>query len=181
MIAPGEGLTQRAQAMAEDSRALDGWGPIESEAAFRDGVQAAIEHALAQRHRELRLCDPHFGFWPLSQEQVLSGLTAFVRLPGRKVILLAQRYDHLRRRHPRFLRWRQDWSHAVSPLCLQETSAQLPALLLADRDRALYLRDPEVWAGRWVTDRVQLRGLHDQFQGWMQAAQPDLAVSVTGL
>lgn len=156
--------------------------PIDSEVSFCEAVWCAIEDARAQRLRELVLCDPHFGFWPLSQERVLSALTAFAKLPGRKLVLVAQRYDHLRRRHPRFVRWRNDWSHAVTPLCLHDHAANdLPSLLLADRSHGVLLKNAEAWEGRWVSDRATLQVLHEQARGWIGTAHPDLPVSLTGL
>ena len=133
------------------------------------------------RLREITLCDPHFAFWPLSQERVLSALTAFVKLPGRRLVLVAQGYDHLRRRHPRFLRWRAVWGHAVTPLCFQDPSAELPSVLLADRAYALRLQAPDVWSGAWVTDRQRLIALVEQVAMWRQQSHPDLPINLTGL
>lgn len=154
---------------------------IDSEQSFCEAVIAGVEQAHAQRLLELTMCDPHFGFWPLSDARLLSALTAFARLPGRRLVLLAQRYDHVARRHPRFVRWRIDWSHAVSPQCLDDRQLQMPSLLLAGTAHALYLRDPESWAGEWVTDRRRLQSLHEQAQFWRAHSQPDLPVSITGL
>lgn len=161
--------------------AVVGAGVIESEAAFAQAVWAGIEQARQQGLREIALCDPHFAFWPLSLERVLSALTAFVKLPGRRLVLVAQGYDHLRRRHPRFLRWRAVWGHAVTPLCLQDPSAELPSVLLADRAYALRLHAPDVWSGAWVTDRQRLIALVEQVAVWRQQSHPDLPINLTGL
>jgi hypothetical protein len=161
--------------------AVVGAGVIDSEAAFAQAVWAGIEQARQQGLRELTLSDPHFAFWPLSQERVLSALTAFVKLPGRRLVLVAQGYDHLRRRHPRFLRWRAVWGHAVTPLCFQDPSAELPSVLLADRAYALRLHAPEVWSGAWVTDRQRLIALVEQVAVWRQQSHPDLPINLTGL
>lgn len=158
-----------------------GAGVIDSEAAFAQAVWAGIDQARQQRLREITLCDPHFAFWPLSQERVLSALTAFVKLPGRRLVLVAQGYDHLRRRHPRFLRWRAVWGHAVTPLCFQDPSAELPSVLLADRAYALRLQAPDVWSGAWVTDRQRLIALVEQVAMWRQQSHPDLPINLTGL
>lgn len=161
--------------------AVVGAGVIDSEVAFAQAVWAGIEQARLQGLREITLCDPHFAFWPLSQERVLSALTAFVKLPGRRLVLVAQGYDHLRRRHPRFLRWRAVWGHAVTPLCFQDPSAELPSVLLADRAYALRLHAPEVWSGAWVTDRQRLIALVEQVAMWRQQSHPDLPINLTGL
>jgi hypothetical protein len=161
--------------------AVVGAGVIDSEAAFAQAVWAGIEQARQQGLREITLCDPHFAFWPLSQERVLSALTAFVKLPGRRLVTVAQGYDHLRRRHPRFLRWRAVWGHAVTPLCFQDPSAELPSVLLADRAYALRLQAPDVWSGAWVTDRQRLIALVEQVALWRQQSLPDLPINLTGL
>ncbi len=158
-----------------------GAGVIDSEAAVAQAVWAGIDQARQQGLREITLCDPHFAFWPLSQERVLSALTAFVKLPGRRLVLVAQGYDHLRRRHPRFLRWRAVWGHAVTPLCFQDPSAELPSVLLADRAYALRLQAPDVWSGAWVTDRQRLIALVEQVAMWRQQSHPDLPINLTGL
>jgi len=154
---------------------------IDSEQTFGEAVIAGVEQAHARRLLELTLCDPHFGFWPLSNARLLNAFTAFARLPGRRLVMLAQRYDHVARRHPRFVRWRTDWSHAVSPLCLDDRQLEMPGLLLAGTAHALVLRDPESWAGEWVTDRRRLQSLNEQAQFWRAHSQPDLPVSITGL
>ena len=154
---------------------------IDSEDSFSAAVIAGVEQAHEQRVLDLTFCDPHFAFWPLSNPALLSALTTFARLPGRKLLLLAQRYDHVVRRHPRFVRWRTDWSHAVSPRCLDDPQLALPCLLLVGKNHALHLRDPESWAGEWVVDRKRLQSLHEQAQFWRAHSQPDLPVSVTGL
>lgn len=158
-----------------------GVGLVDSEASFAQAVWAGIEQARQQGLREIILCDPHFGFWPLSQERVLSALTAFVKLPGRRLVLVAQGYDHLRRRHPRFLRWRAVWGHAVTPLCFQDPTAELPSVLLADRSYALRLHSPDVWSGAWVTDRQRLIALVEQVALWRQQSHSDLPINLTGL
>lgn len=156
-------------------------GPVDSELSFAEAVHAGIEATTEQGVRELTFCDPHFGFWPLSQDRVLSALTAFLKVPGRRLTLIAQGYEHLRRRHPKFVRWRQVWGHVVSPLCLLDPSADLPCLLLADRRHALLLPQADAWSGDWVTERERLLALQEKVVLWRQQAQPDLAISVTGL
>lgn len=175
------GQTGKANPIQVQELAAVGAGVVDSEAAFTQAVWAGIEQARQQGLREITLCDPHFAFWPLSQERVLSALTAFVKLPGRRLVLVAQGYDHLRRRHPRFLRWRAVWGHAVTPLCFHDPSAELPSVLLADRAYALRLQAPDVWSGAWVTDRQRLIALVEQVVMWRQQSHPDLPINLTGL
>lgn len=156
-------------------------GPVDSELAFGEAVWAGIEAAREQGVRELTFCDPHFAYWPLSQDRVLSSLTAFLKVPGRRLTVLAQEYEHLRRRHPKFVRWRQVWGHVVSPLYLHSPAADLPCLLLADVKHALLLQQADAWSGDWVTERGRVLALQEKVALWKQQAQPDLAISVTGL
>lgn len=155
--------------------------PVDSEFTFGEAVHAGIEAARDEGVRELTFCDPHFGFWPLSQDRVLTSLTAFLKVPGRRLTLLAQDYEHLRRRHPKFVRWRQVWGHVVTPLCLQNPTTDLPCLLMADRRHALLLPQADAWSGGWVTERERVLGLQEKVVLWKQQAQFDLAISVTGL
>lgn len=77
-----------------------------------DAWRGALLQACATGARELYLFDPRFVDWPLSDPNVLAALTAWARAP-RRLHLLAEHYEDLRRRHPRFVQWRTQWGHCV--------------------------------------------------------------------
>jgi hypothetical protein len=63
--------------------------------------------------------------------------------------LLALDYDEVLRRHPRFVRWRAQWSHVVHARALQDLQTiDVPVLLLAPGALALRLLDPLRYQGR---------------------------------
>ena len=127
----------------------------------RGEVQAALRDAFAAvarlRPREVWLCDDDFAEWPLGEPAVIEQLTAWAS-PGRRLVLLARRYDEVPPRHPRWVEWRRTWSHLVT--CRT---------------------DPERPVGSWPTLFVVPRTLgvclleRDRPRGWSSTAAPDIA------
>ncbi|MGZ5181258.1 MAG: hypothetical protein ACXWC2_12310 [Ramlibacter sp.] len=87
-------------------------GRFDGRTAFAQLVRDALACAAAEGWRELILSDPSFADWPLGERAVADSLQAWSR-GGRRCVLLAWRYDEVRRLHPRFVSWRQTWSHIV--------------------------------------------------------------------
>ena len=106
-------------------------GPEDFAPAIRWGVHTAI----ADGARCITAVDIAFGEnWPWDDAALLSALAGWLRLPQRRLVLLAAGYDDFARLHPRFVVWRRDWSHAISPFVApEELAGTLPTLLLDDR------------------------------------------------
>ena len=103
---------------------------IASREAFADGVRWGVAAAVADGTRQLVFVDPNFELWPLDDTAMLDTLTQWLKLPQRRLVLLAAGYDEVPRRQPRFTAWRVHWAHALQ--CLQspqEFAASLPTLL----------------------------------------------------
>lgn len=83
-------------------------GRVEFEALVRQGFACAA----AQGWRELVVCDPNFVDWPLGERALVQSLHDWSK-SGRKFTMLASSYDEIVRQHPRFVVWRQTWSHIV--------------------------------------------------------------------
>lgn len=79
---------------------------------FQRHIHEALACAAREGWRDLLLCDFNFEDWPLNTREVHDSLTAWAR-PGRRLTLLAVRYDEVVRRHPRFVAWRQRWDHLL--------------------------------------------------------------------
>lgn len=157
------------------------WPPIDSEEAFAAAVVTASVHALEQRCRALTFCSPDFDGWPLSDASLLSVLSAFARLPGRQLTLLASDYEPLKRRHSPFVAWRKTWGHAITALTPVDEGVRLPVALMADRTVAFELTDPEHWSGTWREAAVERQMLWEQVQGVMRRTEVAFAASVLGL
>lgn len=117
----------------------------EFEAALHWAVQTSIE----RQSRRITLVDPDFALWPLDDARLLDALTGWLRLPQRKLVMLARDYEAMPRLHPRFVGWRRDWSHGVEPWLLpQEVQMEMPILLVDDGPVSVHLIDAVHWRGR---------------------------------
>ncbi len=115
---------------------------------FQAAVRAAFAEAGAAGWHQITLCDADFAMWPLNEPVVIDCLTAWVDA-RRHLHLLALDYDEVLRRHPRFVRWRVQWAHAVQARALVEVQpADVPTLLHAPGALALRLLDPLRQQGR---------------------------------
>jgi hypothetical protein len=118
---------------------------IDSSGTWAVAVQATLEAAQARDARLLLWVDPDFARWPLDRPAVIDTLGPWLRRPGRRLVMLAARYDRLALAHPRFTQWRSDWSHAIDARTPDDTAGvALPTLLLDDGPTLLTLwqRDP---------------------------------------
>ncbi|MBU6257251.1 MAG: hypothetical protein KGL18_19955 [Burkholderiales bacterium] len=114
-------------------------GPATVAAALRWGLAAAV----AQRARRIVCVDVDFAAWPLDDSELLAALTAWLRLPMRRLVMLARAYDAVPRRLPRYTAWRRDWSHAIdSRQVPDDWTGDLPTLLLSDGAVCVRLYDP---------------------------------------
>lgn len=155
-------------------------------AGFRAAVLAAVDAALARGTRSLLCVDRDFAAWPLDDPALLDALTAYLRRPGRRLILLAEGFERMQRLHPRFTQWRPDWSHAVDPRCPeQRPSDGLETLLLDDGPTVLEaLRtDPPTAPpkGRARQDAALAAAARDRIDAWLQRSVPDWPVRPLGL
>lgn len=154
---------------------------IESAAAFRTAVWQAVDRAVESRCRELVFCDPSFVDWPMGDAAGLQALSAFVRLPGRHLVLIARDYALMRQRFPRFVGWRVTWSHAVTAMEPADEGAEVPCALLADRVIALHIVSADPWEGGWVTDRGRVHALSERVEALKRRSQLAFPVRTTGL
>ena len=95
---------------ADDSALPD--GRFSGRTEFADLIRRAFQAAAKQGWREIIICDADFADWPLGERAATSALGDWSRT-GRKLTMIARSYDALIRRHPRFVTWRQTWSHIV--------------------------------------------------------------------
>ncbi|MDE2368677.1 MAG: hypothetical protein KGN16_06855 [Burkholderiales bacterium] len=116
---------------------------IDGPASFVPALRWGFSTAVAQRARRIVCVDADFAAWPLDEVELLGSLTAWLRLPMRRLVMLARDYGGVPRRQPRYTAWRRDWSHAVD--CRQvpeDMSAELPSLLVSDGAVCVRLFDP---------------------------------------
>lgn len=149
---------------------------------FHAALRWAMTYALTQRVWRLYWLDPDFATWPLDDALVLQTLTAWLRLPQRRLTLVARTYDLMPRQHPRFVRWRRDWAHAIeawSPV--EGVEMRMPTLLIDDQALCLQLHDSQHWRGRLVLDEAAARQWRDEIDALLQRCESAFAVSTIGL
>lgn len=87
-------------------------GRFSGREAFEQLVRDALACAAREGWPELILSDASFEAWPLRERAVVESLNAWSR-NGRRMVMMAHRYEALIRDQPRFVRWRQTWSHII--------------------------------------------------------------------
>jgi len=137
---------------------------------FAAALKQVLLQACAEDWPDLYCLDASFVDWPWSEAEVLNALKQWAR-PTRKLHLLAEQYEDLRRRHPRFVQWRSTWGHCVQaqaygeealaavgpggPAALffarkglsKQLSAQAAQSFEADSALCLRLHDKQLWRG----------------------------------
>lgn len=112
-------------------------GPVE----FGALVRQALGTAAAQGWSEIIWCDPDFADWPLGERVAAQALNDW-SASGRRLTLLAARYEVVLGRHARFVTWRRAWSHLVEcRKCSAASAASLPSAL---------------WSPVWMFERLDI-------------------------
>lgn len=156
--------------------------PVDSRAGFQAAVRWGLAQAAQQDARRLLVCDEHLADWPLDEPPLLDMLTAWARLPQRRLVLLARRYDELPRCHPRFTAWRRDWDHALEVWTpVDEAPSELPTLLVSDTGVCVQVADRLRWRGSAAVDARRARGCIEALEAVLQRSERAFAVKTLGL
>ena len=129
----------------------------------------------------LLLIDRDFYAWPLDDPQLLQGLADWLRLPGRRLRIVALDFDAVVRSHPRFARWRRDWSHRIEALSPADGLLPPGLRLLAAGPVLLQWLDAPDWRLRLITDGLQRQSLHEQCADFLQRCEPAWPATTLGL
>lgn len=149
----------------------------EFQAGLRWGLAASIERGA----RQIFCVDPEFTDWPLDDPALLDVLGQWLKLPQRRLTFLAQRYDEMALRHPRFVAWRRIWAHAIEFRSPEEMGSEVPALLLDDTAVCVQLFDSVHWRGRAEIDPRTATVLRQSLDALIQRSVPAFPVSTLGL
>jgi hypothetical protein len=147
---------------------------------FRQLVRDALACAAREGWREIVLADPDFEDWPLGERAVADALQAWSN-GARRIVLLAGSYDTVLRQHARFVHWRRQWSHIVTPFaCPGAERGSLPSALWSP---AWVLERRNVdrssgWCGSEPERRVLLR---EQIDEWLLKSSPSFPATTLGL
>ena len=155
---------------------------IDTRESFVAALRWGFEAAIADGARCITCVDATFEHWPLDDAGLLQGLTAWAKLPQRRLTLLAARYDEVPGRQPRFTAWRRDWAHVVTALqSPPEFAASLPTLLLDERKLCVHLVDALNWRGRAALDARARLHWQEQVDVVLQRSELAFAATTLGL
>ena len=156
--------------------------PITSRAEFVAALRWGFTQAIGGGARRIVCVDADFAEWPLDDPALHAALTAWLRQPQRRLVLLAADYAAVPRRQPRFVAWRALWAHAIEAWSPAEGDAMdLPTLLVDDRAVSVQLHDAVHWRGRAELDSRSARLKRDEVDALLQRSQPAFPVNSLGL
>jgi hypothetical protein len=156
--------------------------PIDSRQAWTSALHWGLKTATGQGARQMTWVDADFTEWPLNDAGWLQQLTAWLRLPQRRLVLLAADFSAIPQQHPRFMAWRRDWSHAVEARQVPpELATGLPLVLLDDRQLSVQLLDPVHWRGRAAQDARVAHLIREQVDAVLQRSEIGFPVNTLGL
>ena len=155
---------------------------IDSQQGFNQAVAWAVRTAIARGARQITWIDHDFSEWPLDDAGLQGDLAAWLRQPLRRLVLLAGDFDRFARHHPRFMRWRVSWLHALETRALpDDESFDLPAVIYDDGRVSMQLLDRLHWRGRCSLAPTDAWALREQFDPILQRSPPGLPVNTLGL
>lgn len=155
---------------------------ITSRAEFVAALHWGFAQAMVGGARRIVCVDTDFAEWPLDDAALQARLTNWLRLPQRRLVLLAADFSGVPRRQPRFVAWRASWVHAIEAWSPEEGDAQdLPTLLVDDREVSVQLHDAVHWRGRAEVDARNARVWRDTLDALLQRSQPAFPVNSLGL
>ena len=155
-------------------------GRFVGRAEFEALIRQAIEQAAAQGWREMVWSDADFADWPLGGRAFHEALLSWSRT-GRRLILLARRYDMLVDRHARFVAWRRDWSHVVEARAVPGADpVDFPSAWWSPA-WVLHRHDPERCRGVAAADASRRVALRETLDEWLRRSAPAFPAVTLGL
>jgi hypothetical protein len=155
---------------------------IDSLGAWQQALVWGLDQALARQARRITCVDADFETWPFDDPAVLERLTAWLRLPQRRLVLLAADYGELPRRQPRFTVWRRTFAHAVDTWqAPEELAPTLPSVLVDDGPVSVQLIDSQHWRGRVALDPRSATLWRERIDVVLQRSDPAWPVHTLGL
>jgi hypothetical protein len=146
-------------------------GRFEGPAAFAEAVRWAWREAIARGARRIVFADEDFAAWPLGDTEALAASAAWMRLPQRRLVLLAPgpAYEAVERLHARFAQWRTPWSHAIDAHELPDDAAlAAPCAVGSDAGPGLLVQSRESWAGHTFDGGRSAQAVRERIDALLQ-------------
>jgi hypothetical protein len=155
-------------------------GAVEGRHAFHAHVHVALAAAARENWREIVLSDPAFDDWPLGERAIVDALQAWAAA-GRRLVLLAQRFDVFDRGHARFVHWRRMWGHIIE--CSACEGPGLPQVPSAIWTPSWFLHRIDAEHGRSIcgSQPADRRALRERIDECLRHAKPGFPSSTLGL
>ena len=146
---------------------------------------AALRNAFAETAavgcREVWLSDPDFADWPLGERAVVEHLGAWAQ-SQRRLVVLAENFDEVARRHPRWVEWRRQWAHIVQcRASTEDQPGQVPTLLIAGGLLSVHLADRVQSRGRASRNPADEQRCHERIDAILQRSVETFPATTTGL
>ncbi|MET3495822.1 hypothetical protein [Variovorax boronicumulans] len=156
-------------------------GRFEGPQAFGEIVRQALSAAARQGWKEIVFSDPDFADWPLGERAGIEALQAWAA-SGRRLVLLARRFDLIERGHARFVPWRRMWDHIIECRATGKAagSADVPSAIWTPT-WFVHRIDPERSGGVSSTDARARRALREAIDESWRLARPAFPASTLGL
>jgi hypothetical protein len=153
---------------------------IDGRSEFTLAVRRSLAQAYRQRERELCLVDTDFEIWPLDDAEVLHTLSAWARLPQRRLLMVGSRFETIPRLFSRFTTWRGTFAHVVEAFATEVEPSQLPTLLLAGPS-SLMLADRLRWRGHALGSDKDVADWREVVDVLLQRSEPGFGANTLGL
>lgn len=159
-------------------------GRFDGRREFQQILREVLAAAAVDREaKRLCLCDPDFEDWPLGEMEVVESLSQWVQShPGGQCVLVAATFDQVASWHPRWVAWRQTWSHRVTCLqCPDEERQRLPSLLLVPDVLVVQRLETVHSRGRVARDAADLVAARERFDAILQRSTETYPATTLGL
>ena len=153
---------------------------IDGRSEFTRAVRRSLAQAHSQRQRELCFVDTDFEVWPFDDAEVLHTLSAWARLPQRRLLMVGSRFDTIPRLFSRFTTWRGTFAHVVEAFATEVEPSQVPTLLLAGSS-SLMLADRLRWRGHALASDKEVADWREVVDVLLQRSEPGFGANTLGL
>ncbi len=125
--------------------------------------------------------DDRFAGWPLDEPAVLQSLDGWLRPAGRCLRIVGLDFEAIAGSHPKFARWRRDWTHRIE-VWRPADGLLAPGLRLLRVGTVLALRlDAPDWRLQLITDSVRVAAMHEECADFLQRCESAWPATTLGL
>ncbi len=155
-------------------------GRFDGREAFDAILRKALAAAAREGWKEIVFSDADFADWPLGERASIEALQAW-SASGRRLVLLAQRFDILERGHARFVPWRRMWDHIIECRATGKAAGSEVPSAIWTPTWFVHRIDPERSRGVSGTDARARRALRESIDECWRIARPAFPASTLGL